>query len=49
MAADLTEIMGQSFINRLKSGDFVVIKGSRGAKTERFVELCDPRDWVSGY
>ena len=49
VAADLTEIMGQSFINRLKPGDFVVIKGSRGAKTERFVELCDPRDWVSGY
>lgn len=40
--ADLTESMGQHFIKYIQPKDFITIKGSRGAKTERFVELCDP-------
>jgi len=45
VAADLTESLGQHFLQHIKSGDFISIKGSRGAKTERFVELCDPVNW----
>lgn len=43
--ADLTESMGQHFVTHIRSGDLITIKGSRGAKTERFVELCDPINW----
>lgn len=43
--ADLTESMGQHFVTHIKSGDLITVKGSRGAKTERFVELCDPVNW----
>jgi len=39
--------LGQHFVSHLKAGDLVVIKGSRGARTERFVELCQPIDWKS--
>lgn len=37
----LGEKLGQS----LKTGDVVVIKGSRGAGTERFISFCKPIDW----
>lgn len=46
VAADLTESMGQHFVNHIKSGDLITVKGSRGAKTERFVELCEPINWA---
>lgn len=45
VASDLTESMGQHFMQYIKPGDFISIKGSRGAKTERFVELCEPIGW----
>lgn len=44
-AADLDESMKQHFVESLRPDDFVVIKGSRGARTERFVELCAPVGW----
>jgi UDP-N-acetylmuramoyl-tripeptide--D-alanyl-D-alanine ligase len=43
--SDLTESMGQHFVTHIASGDLITIKGSRGAKTERFVELCEPVNW----
>lgn len=42
---DAEGAMAKNFTSRLKTGDLVVIKGSRGARTERFVELCQPVDW----
>ncbi len=42
---DLTEQMSQHFKSEVQSGDLVIIKGSRGARTERFVELCHPMNW----
>lgn len=39
--------MGQKLKQILAAGDIVVIKGSRGAQTERFVEYCDPVDWAN--
>lgn len=47
VAADSDVSLSQHFVSRLQSGDLVVIKGSRGARTERFVELCQPLDWKS--
>lgn len=44
-AVDLTDAMATDFKSRIGTGDFVVIKGSRGARTERFVELCQPKNW----
>lgn len=43
--SDLTESMGQHFVTHIASGDLITVKGSRGAKTERFVELCEPINW----
>ena len=43
--ADLTESMGQHFLTQITKGDLITVKGSRGAKTERFVELCEPLNW----
>lgn len=45
VANDLTEVMGQHFLTNVASGDLITVKGSRGAKTERFVELCEPLNW----
>lgn len=42
---DFTESMGQRLAQSVKSGDIVVIKGSRGAKTERFVPYLKPINW----
>ncbi len=37
--------MGNRLQQILKNGDVVVIKGSRGAATERFIPFCDPINW----
>ncbi len=37
--------LGEKLKSSLHKGDIVVIKGSRGAQTERFVEYCEPRHW----
>lgn len=37
--------MGEKLKASLKSGDLVVIKGSRGAETERFIPFCSPINW----
>ncbi|MBC7752861.1 MAG: UDP-N-acetylmuramoyl-tripeptide--D-alanyl-D-alanine ligase [Moraxellaceae bacterium] len=46
---DLTPSMKEVFLNYVKPHDFVLIKGSRGIKTERFVDLCNPLNWASKY
>jgi UDP-N-acetylmuramoyl-tripeptide--D-alanyl-D-alanine ligase len=46
---DLTPSMKEVFLNYVKPQDFVFIKGSRGIKTERFVDLCEPLNWNSKY
>ena len=43
--SDLSEDMAKHFKSQIKKNDLVIIKGSRGAKTERFVELCSPLNW----
>lgn len=47
--ADFTDKMESSFKNFVKPNDFVIIKGSRGIATERFVDLCSPKDWKNKY
>jgi UDP-N-acetylmuramoyl-tripeptide--D-alanyl-D-alanine ligase len=42
---DLTENMSEHFKKQISAGDFVIVKGSRGTRTERFVELCSPIHW----
>ncbi|MBC7420454.1 MAG: UDP-N-acetylmuramoyl-tripeptide--D-alanyl-D-alanine ligase [Bdellovibrio sp.] len=37
--------LGEKLKASVKAGDIVVIKGSRGAGTERFVEFCQPKNW----
>lgn len=37
--------LGEKLRSSLKPGDFVVIKGSRGAETERFIPFCGPMNW----
>jgi UDP-N-acetylmuramoyl-tripeptide--D-alanyl-D-alanine ligase len=44
---NLSEKMAEHFKKQIGAGDLVVIKGSRGARTERFTELCDPINWKS--
>jgi len=39
------QAQGEKLKSSLKSGDFVVIKGSRGAETERFIPFCSPINW----
>lgn len=45
VASDLNAELKTTFLDFIQSGDFLVVKGSRGAKTERFVELCSPIGW----
>ena len=45
IAADFSNGMGQALERSLKAGDIVTIKGSRGAKTERFIPFCHPKNW----
>ncbi len=47
--ADLTEAMEKSFFKLIKPKDFIFVKGSRGIRTERFVELCEPLNWSTKY
>lgn len=49
VASELTTELKTQFIEYLQPQDFVFIKGSRGAKTERFVELCQPLNWTAKY
>lgn len=37
--------LGQRLGSSIKSGDIVVIKGSRGAQTEKFIAFCEPVHW----
>ncbi len=37
--------LGEKLKASIKKGDIVVVKGSRGAGTERFVEYCSPVNW----
>lgn len=46
---DLSTATKEYFLNFIKPQDFLFIKGSRGIKTERFVELCEPLDWSAEY
>lgn len=43
--ADFDEKLGQKLSSALQSDDVVVIKGSRGARTERFIPFCHPLEW----
>ncbi len=38
-------LLGDQLKKSLNSGDLILIKGSRGAETERFIEFCEPLDW----
>ncbi len=42
---DFSESMGEKLAQSVENGDIVVIKGSRGAKTERFVPYLRPINW----
>lgn len=42
---EFTEDIGKKLGQSLKTGDIVVIKGSRGAGTERFIPYCEPIEW----
>lgn len=46
---DLTSTLEKDFTTYIKPKDFIVVKGSRGIKTERFVDLCEPQKWESTY
>jgi UDP-N-acetylmuramoyl-tripeptide--D-alanyl-D-alanine ligase len=39
------ESAAKELAHKLKSGDFIIVKGSRGMKMERFVQACDPLDF----
>jgi UDP-N-acetylmuramoyl-tripeptide--D-alanyl-D-alanine ligase len=44
-ALDYSDEMGNRLAKNLQAGDFVVVKGSRGTKLERFVTPCEPLDF----
>lgn len=43
--AEFSTAMGEKLGHSLKKNSIVVIKGSRGAATERFVKFCKPISW----
>jgi UDP-N-acetylmuramoyl-tripeptide--D-alanyl-D-alanine ligase len=43
--SDFSDNMGKALESSLSAGDIVIIKGSRGAKTERFIPFCQPINW----
>ena len=45
LQADFSNEMGEKLGTSLQTGDIVVIKGSRGARTERFIPYCKPLNW----
>lgn len=47
LATEFAEPMGQQLASGLKSGDVVVVKGSRGMQLERFVTPCQPLNFGS--
>ncbi|MGZ3690754.1 MAG: UDP-N-acetylmuramoyl-tripeptide--D-alanyl-D-alanine ligase [Pseudobdellovibrio sp.] len=47
IAPEFTTALGEKLGASVKAGDIVVVKGSRGAKTERFIPFCLPIDWVA--
>lgn len=44
-----SEDLGQQLAVSLEAGDILIIKGSRGAHTERFISYCQPVDWQEKY
>lgn len=42
---DFDSTLGENLGGSIERGDIVVIKGSRGAKTERFIPFCHPVNW----
>lgn len=46
IAAQFESALGEKLKASLQAGDLVVIKGSRGAKTESFVDYCSPIGWA---
>lgn len=47
IAADFSEDLGQKLKSSLQPGDILVVKGSRGAHTERFIPYCSPKNWAA--
>lgn len=45
LQSGFSDELGQKLGQSVKSGDIVVIKGSRGAETERFIPFCEPINW----
>ncbi len=45
IAYEYSADLGEKLLKTLKPGDTVVIKGSRGAQTESFVEAIEPLNW----
>ena len=45
--ADFNAKMGERLESSLGAGDVVVVKGSRGAQTERFIPFCKPINWTT--
>jgi UDP-N-acetylmuramoyl-tripeptide--D-alanyl-D-alanine ligase len=45
IAADFNDEMGRHLERSISAGDIIVVKGSRGAKTERFIPFCHPLNW----
>lgn len=43
--ASFDSALGEKLGSSVKAGDIVVIKGSRGAQTERFIPFCGPVNW----
>lgn len=44
--ASFDNSMGEKLGASLKSGDVLVVKGSRGSETERFIPFCKPLNWA---
>ena len=47
IASDFTEEMGRHLERSITKGDVILVKGSRGAKTERFIPFCHPLNWTA--
>lgn len=45
LQSGFSDELGQKLGQSVKTGDIVVIKGSRGAETERFIPFCEPVNW----
>ena len=47
ISADFKTELGQKLEGSIKAGDMIVIKGSSGAKMERFIPFCHPINWAA--